>query len=168
MVYDADPSNVERYIEEMTPILGVEIIRAKDEEALVRESDLVVTATPSRQPHIKAEWLHSGLHITAVGSDAAEKQELFADAIGQADILACDLKAQSFVRGELHHALEKGIINAEDEIAELGELISSQKAVRENVQQLSICDLAGVGVQDTMIARVAYQKAVSAGLGLKI
>ena len=146
----------------------MEIIRAKDEEALLRESDLVVTATPSRQPHIKAEWLHPGLHITAVGSDAPEKQELFADVIGQADILACDLKSQSFVRGELHHALEKGIISSEDEIVELGELISSQEAVRKNPQQISICDLTGVGVQDTMIARVAYQKAVLAGLGIKI
>jgi len=168
LVYDADASSVDQYIEEMTPLLGLDIMRAKDEETLVRESDLVVTATPSRRPHIKAEWLHPGLHITAVGSDAPEKQELFAEVIGQADILACDLKSQSFVRGELHHALKRGIISPEDEITELGELVSSQKVVRENPREISICDLTGVGVQDTMIARIAYQKAVLAGLGLKI
>ena len=168
LVHDAVALNVDQYIEEMTPLLGLEIIRAKDEEALVRESDLVVTATPSRHPHIKPEWLHPGLHITAVGSDAPDKQELFADVIGQADILACDLKSQSFVRGELHHALENGIINPENEITELGELVSSQKVIRENPQEISICDLTGVGVQDTMIARFAYQKAVSEGLGIKI
>ena len=125
LVYDVDPSNVDQYIEEMTPLLGLDITKAKDEEALVRESDLVVTATPSRQPHIKPEWLHPGLHITAVGSDAPEKQELFADVIDQADILACDLKSQSFVRGEIHHALESGIISSKAEITELGELVSS-------------------------------------------
>ncbi len=125
LVYDVDPSNVDQYIEEMTPLLGLDITKAKDEEALVRESDLVVTATPSRQPHIKPEWLHPGLHITAVGSDAPEKQELFAHVIGQADILACDLKSQSFVRGEFHHALESGIISSKAEITELGELVSS-------------------------------------------
>ena len=168
LVYDVDPSNVDRYIKEMTPLIGLEITRAKDEEALVRESDLVVTATPSRQPHFKPEWPHPGLHITAVGSDAPEKQELFAGVIGQADILACDLKSQSFVRGELHHALESGIISPEDDITELGELVSSQKVVRENPLQISICDLTGVGVQDTMIARFAYQKSVSAELGLII
>jgi len=168
LVYDIDASKVGKYIEEMTSILGVEIIKAKDEESLVRESDLVVTATPSRQPHIKPEWMHQGLHITAVGSDAPEKQELFEDVIGQADILACDLKSQSFVRGELHHAIERGIINPDPEVTELGELISSQKVVRENPQQISVCDLTGVGVQDTMIARFAYKKATSAGLGLKI
>lgn len=88
--------------------------------------------------------------------------------IGQADILACDLKSQSFVRGELHHALESGTISSEDEITELGELVSSQKVVRENPQEISICDLTGVGVQDTMIARITYQKAVMAGLGIKL
>jgi len=152
----------------------LDIPKAKDEESLVRESDLVVTATPSRQPHIQPEWLHPGLHITAVGSDAPEKQELFETVIGQADILVCDLKSQSFVRGELHHALESGIISPEDEIIELGELVSGvyrtsgQKVVRQNPQGISICDLTGVGVQDTMIARIAYQKAVLAGLGLEI
>jgi ornithine cyclodeaminase len=146
----------------------VEIVKAKDEESLVRESGLVVTATPSLQPPIKPEWLHQGLHITTVGSDAPEKQELFADVIGQADILVCDLKSQTFVRGEFHHVLESGIISPDDEITELGELVSSQKVVRENPLQISICDLTGVGVQDTMIARFAYQKAVSAGLSVKI
>jgi len=168
MVYDLDADGVDKYIEEMTPVLGVEIISAKDEETLVRESDLVVTATPSHKPHIKAEWLHPGMHITTVGSDSPSKQELEAKAFDRVDIVACDLKSQSFVRGELHHAIESGVISPEDEIFELGELISDQKFVRNSPQELSICDLTGVGVQDTMIARIALQKALSAELGIRI
>jgi ornithine cyclodeaminase/alanine dehydrogenase-like protein (mu-crystallin family) len=64
-----------------------------------------VTTTPSHKPYLEAEWLYPGLHITAVGADAPEKQEIEARALGQADRIACDLKNQSFVRGELHHAM---------------------------------------------------------------
>ena len=168
LVYSRDPKHVEQYAAEMGPALGVEIVQAKDAETVVRSSDIVVTTTPSRDPYLKAEWLHPGLHITAMGSDTEEKQELYADVLGRADVLVCDLKSQCFRLGELHHGLEEGIISLDDEIIELGELTSGQKVGRRNEEQITICDLTGVGVQDTAIALFAYRKAMEQGLGLQI
>jgi len=168
MIYGIIPDEVEQYASEMTSVLGVEIVKAEDAEAVVRGSDIVVTTTPSRDPYLKAEWLHPGLHITAMGSDAEEKQELYADVLRHADLLVCDLKSQCFRLGELHHGLEEGIISQDDEIIELGELTSGRKPGRRHDEEITICDLTGVGVQDTAIALLAYRKAVEKGLGLQI
>ena len=52
-----------------------------DAADVVRESQVVVTTTPTREPWLRAEWLHPGLHITAVGADGEHKQELHAEEI---------------------------------------------------------------------------------------
>ena len=168
LIYGLIPEEVDQYIAEMTPLLGVEIIKADNAESVVRESEIVVTTTPSRQPYLKAEWVHPGLHITAMGADGDEKQELFAGVFGRADLIACDRKAQCLVRGELHHALEAHIISQDDDIIELGELTSGSRSGRSTPQQVTVCDLTGVGVQDTAIALLAFQKAEKLGLGMQI
>jgi len=168
MVYGIVPDQVEEYAAEMASVLGVEVVQAADVETVVRNSDVVVTCTPAKEPYLKAEWLHPGLHITAMGSDTEDKQELYADALGRADLLVCDRKSQSFRLGEFHNGLEAGVISEDDPIIELGELTSGRKPGRKSEEEITICDLTGVGVQDTAIALLAYQKAMEKNLGLRI
>ena len=168
MVYGIVPDQVQRYAEEMRQELGVEVVIAGHPEQVVRQSDFVVTTTPSREPYLKAEWLHPGLHITCMGSDAEHKQELYANVFGRADRLVCDRKSQCFRLGELHHALEAGVISEQSEIFELGELTSGRVPGRQRDDEITICDLTGVGVQDTAIALLAYERALGKGLGIGI
>src|SRR6056297_4273638 len=99
------------YVKEMSEELGIKVIKAGSAEEVVRESDVVVTTTPARKGYINAEWLHPGLHITAMGSDTEEKQELESAVLGKADILACDLKSQVFRLGEMRSGLKEGVIS---------------------------------------------------------
>jgi len=168
LVFGIIKDEVERYVEEMAEKLAVEGIPSKDAETVVRESQIVVTATPSQEPYLKAEWLYPGLHITCMGSDAERKQELFPDVFTHADLVVCDRKSQVFRLGELHHAKEAGIITSEDQVIELGELTSGTKPGRQDDEQITICDLTGVGVQDTQIARLAYSAARQNNLGIRI
>jgi ornithine cyclodeaminase len=164
-VYGIMDAEVDRYITEMTRDLGIEIIKAKDAETVVRNSDLVVTTTPAKQPYLRSEWLHPGLHITCMGSDAEDKQELHADVFIGVDRIVCDKKSQAFRLGELHHAYDAGFIENKDDIIELGSLTLGQITGRLSNQEITICDLTGVGVQDTQIACLAYTQAVKRGLG---
>jgi len=168
MVYGIVPDQVEEYAAEMASVLGVEVVKAANAETVVRNSDVVVTCTPAKEPYLKAEWLHPGLHITAMGTDSEDKQELYADALGRADLLVCDRKSQSFRLGEFHNGLEAGVISRDDPIIELGELTSGREPGRKSDKEITICDLTGVGVQDTAIALLAYQKAMERDLGLQI
>jgi len=168
LIYGIVPEQVEQYVPEMREELGVEVIAAPDVETVVRSSDVVVTTTPARAPFVEAAWLHPGLHITAMGSDMEDKQELHADVMGQADLVVCDRKSQCLRLGELHHAVESGGFDQQADIAELGEVTSGQRPGRTSDDQITICDLTGVGVQDTMIALLAYGRAQERGLGLQI
>lgn len=167
-VYGIISEEVEAYRAEMAEALGVEVIAAHDAETVIRECDVVVTTTPATEPYLKAEWLHPGLHITCMGSDAEHKQELHVDVFGRADIVVCDDMKQVFRLGELHHALDVGTLSPEDDIIQLGELTSGRRQGRQDDEQVTVCDLTGVGVQDTQIARLAFHKAIEAGLGLSI
>ena len=112
-----------------------------------------------------ADWLHPGLHITAIGADAPDKNELHPEVLARADRLVCDSRAQCARQGELHHALRAHPGLA---VIELGEITAGRLSGRESADEITVCDLTGTGVQDTAIALLAYRKAVAAGLGTTI
>jgi ornithine cyclodeaminase len=176
LVYDRSPEAVDAYVREMPEVLGRDQARPTsagpvsvapaDPETVVRESDVVITCTPSHEPIVRAAWLHPGMHITAMGADVPEKQELESECLRRADLLACDLKVQCFARGEFHHALAIGALPADVAVTELGELTSGRAPGRQGASAISVCALTGVGVQDTAIALLAFDRAVAAGLGM--
>jgi ectoine utilization protein EutC len=168
LVWARRPPAAAQYAAEMSAELGVEVIPAPDLESLVRRSQVVVTTTPAQQPLLQAAWLHPRLHITAMGSDSEHKQELDPAIFRQAGLVACDERAQCFRLGELHHALQAGVLDRDAPLVELGELVSGQKPGRRDEAAISVCDLTGVGVQDTAIALLALQRARQLGLGLTI
>ncbi len=156
----------DRYVRDMQQMLKVEVIKSPGVEAVVKESNIVVTTTPARQGYIKAKWLHPGLHITAMGSDTEEKQELEADVLAKADLVACDLKTQSFRLGELRSALEQNLMTEDSAVVELGAIINGKAPGRSDDRQITVCDLTGVGVQDTMIAIKTLAIANEKNIGL--
>jgi ectoine utilization protein EutC len=142
----------DRYVQEMQSQLGVTVVKAPSVEAVVKESAVLVTTTPARKGFVKAAWLHPGLHITAMGCDTEEKQELEPEVLTKADLLVCDLKSQSLRLGELRSAVARNMMSPDAPVAELGAIINGEVAGRTDENQISVCDLTGVGVQDTMIA----------------
>jgi ectoine utilization protein EutC len=156
------------YVSDMSAELGVEVIKAESAEEVVRECQSVTTTTPARTPLIKGEWLHRGLHITAMGSDTEEKQELEASVFSRADLVACDLKKQCYRLGELRSAKAAGTLGDDAKIVELGELTSGAAGGRSGEDQITLCDLTGVGIQDTAIALEALRRIKAAGKGMII
>lgn len=165
LVHGRNAAAVERYADEMREELGVEVEVAGSAEDVVRESQFVVTTTPSREPWLRAEWLHAGLHVTAVGADGEHKQELEAACFARAGPIACDSRQQCARLGELHHALEAGTVDDMAQVTELGELTGGLKPGRVNDAEITICDLTGVGVQDTTIAIETLRRARELNLG---
>jgi ornithine cyclodeaminase len=121
----------------------------------IEGADVVITCTAARAPLVEAAWLAEGAHVTAVGSDGLDKQELDPDIVRAADVLVVDSLDQCSRLGELQHA--------PDQIAravELGSVCAGEAPGRTGETQLTVCDLTGVGVQD-----VAAANEVMAGAG---
>jgi ornithine cyclodeaminase len=156
VAWSPDRAHLDAYCREMRDE-GFAVEAAATPEAVCREADVLVTATPSRTPLVQAEWLRPGQHVTALGSDSPGKQELDAACLARADRLVVDRLTQCAAFGELRHALDAGVIHADRVHAELGEIVAGIKAGRTSRDQITIADLTGVGFQDTAIASKALQ-----------
>jgi ectoine utilization protein EutC len=145
-----------RYCEELCSE-GVDARAGSGPDEVCRNADLLITATPSRQPLVRADWLKEGAHVTALGSDSPGKHELDAECLDRADLVVVDRFAQCAAFGELKHALDAALLTRNDVHAELGAIAAGRKPGRTNDQEITIADLTGVGFQDTAIASAAFQ-----------
>jgi len=165
-VWSRRPENVNRYIQEMKAHFPqVHFMAASSAEEAVKGADLIITATPSRQPIVRAEWLAEGVHITAMGSDGPEKQELFPEVLKRADLLYADSIKQAASLGEIHHGLKTGLIDERKINGEIGEIILGLKPGRTSEKQITVADLTGLGVQDATTSSLVLSKARATGAG---
>jgi ectoine utilization protein EutC len=163
LVWGRDAGKAEACARDIAAKLGVEA-SATTAERVVRDSQLVVTTTPSREPVLMADWLHPGLHITAMGADQAGKTEIDPEAIARSTLYVCDRVSQAAVLGELRAARAAGVLVGTTP-PELGEIIAGSKPGRASPDDITICDLTGTGAQDTAIATFALAAARAAGAG---
>ena len=131
---------------------GYEVMTTRVPDEVTSSCNLIVMTTPSNQPLVDSSQIRAGTHITAMGSDTAEKQELDSGILANADIVVTDSLAQCQDRGEIHHALRSGQIDL-NKVVELGQVISDDVDLRRNGDEISVADLTGVAVQDIQIAK---------------
>ena len=166
-IWSRDSTKTKKFVEE-TNNLNVDLEVCSSVEEVLRKSEIVVTTTPSKSPLIQSDWLKKGLHITAMGSDAEQKNELEPLIIKQCDLYVPDSLSQTTILGELHHALEKNIVSSGNTYDELGNVILDSNLGRKSKDDITICDLTGTGVQDTAIARYTFNIALKKKLGIEV
>jgi ornithine cyclodeaminase len=167
LVWGRDRGKAAACAAELAESLGVEARAEGDPARLVAESQLVVTTTPARAPILQADWLHPGLHVTAMGSDQGEKNEIDPRALAVADLYVCDRVSQCELLGELRSAKALEAWHGGTP-PELGEVIAGRATGRRTSDEITICDLTGTGAQDTAIATHARTLADRDGLGTTI
>lgn len=154
-VWGRTTENTDRFKEELGDDFDIHIAKSASEVA--KNCNLIVTTTPSESSLLKADDIRPGTHITAVGSDTSDKQELDSLILQKADIVVADSIPQSKSRGEVYQAVSQGVIS-EAKIIELGSAIQNPSLQRSNDKQITVVDLTGVAVQDIMITTAVYEK----------
>lgn len=167
LVWGRDVGKAEGCATDLAATLGIPAQAVEDPAALVAQSQLVVTTTPAAHPVLKAQWLHPGLHVTAMGADQAGKNEIEPAALAAADLVVCDRVSQCELLGELRSAIAAGAWRGGTP-PELGEIVSGRHEGRRSDDQITFCDLTGTGAQDTAIATFAVEQALRHGAGSTI
>lgn len=165
VAWGRDRTKAEGYATEMTAKHRIPVEAVGSPEVACRGSDLIVTVTPSTEALVHANWIEPGTHITAVGSDAADKQELDVEILRRADKVVADRLEQCLRVGEIHHAVDAGVLRKENVYAELGEIAAGMKRGRTSKEEITVADLTGVGVQDAAVANRVVDEAMRRGLG---
>ena len=164
IVYGRRSEAAVAYVAEMGDRLGIDIGIASDLRQAVETSDLIVTATPARDPIVQAAWLRPGTHITAMGSDFPGKQELAVDVLVRAELVVADHPPQAATQGEVHHAVAHGALPIED-VVPLGAIAAGDVPGRTSDDQITVADLTGLGIQDAAVANAVVALAAERGTG---
>ncbi|MEI8715347.1 ornithine cyclodeaminase family protein [Mesorhizobium sp. ISC11] len=130
---------------------GLQARAALPEEA-VRAADIVVTATPSREPLFDAAWVGPGTHIVSMGSDAPGKRELPSELFPNAHLF-CDLLSQSVQIGEFQHVrdeIDAGVLA----VTPIGDVIAKRVSGRLSDTEITVFDSSGISLQDLYMADV--------------
>ncbi|MET7989078.1 ornithine cyclodeaminase family protein [Streptomyces sp. NPDC005281] len=128
----------------------IRVVAVDDPRAACEGVDVLVTATSSTEPLVHAGWLAPGTHVNAVGADDPTKAELSPESLRRADRIVVDSRELTAVHGDLSRLPERDRRHH----AELGEVLAGTAPGREDDEEITVCKLIGLGVQDLAAAEV--------------
>lgn len=166
-VYDLDERRARLLANEFSQDLFIEPITKEHLSACVKRSDICVTCTPSRQCFLHRDFIAPGTFVAAVGADSEEKQEID-PALFMSNKIVVDILEQCATIGDLHHAVQKGLIRKSDAHAELGQVVAGKKPGRIADDEIIVFDSTGMALQDAAAAVLVYEKAAGTGIGVSL
>ena len=136
-------------------------------EGAVRDTDIVVTITPSRRPLVRWSWLSPGTHINAIGADAPGKEELEPRLLKGATVVV-DEREQALHGGEINVPVSHGQFRPGDIHATLGEILIGKKPGRRSAWELTVFDSTGLAIHDVALGAEVIRRARRLGIGRQI
>jgi 2,3-diaminopropionate biosynthesis protein SbnB len=164
-VYDLDKERAEGFARDMSGELGVGVTAVGSAEDAVRGLPIFSTATTTRTPIIKNEWVEKGSFYAQVGPYEAEVEVLL-----KSDKLVVDNLEEVLHRGTstLCAAVKGGLYNKNDVYAELKDIVVGKLPGRENESERIFFKSVGMGLMDIAFATEIFRNAQSKKLGQKL
>lgn len=159
MAYDVDAANAQRYAQDVRAGLGLEVVVVDTPREAVSGCDIVVTAGPIlKKPHrtIQAGWLDAGAFASAVDYDSYWHP----DAMREVAKFCTDDTPQLRYNQQVGYFQDIPPIHAD-----LGELVTGQKAGRETPSERTMTANLGLALDDMAVAPIVYRWAVEKGIG---
>jgi ornithine cyclodeaminase len=151
----------EAFVDSLNP----KAVLVDDPETAVRNADIVVAATTSKEPVVCGRWLKPGAFVAAVGAYAVEHRELDDEVITRASCHVIDSRADVLERaGDFMIPIGKGILKRE-QIAEIAEIISGARAGRRSADDIVVFKSSGAPIQDLVTAQHIERRAMQRSLG---
>jgi ornithine cyclodeaminase/alanine dehydrogenase-like protein (mu-crystallin family) len=164
LAWDRDAERAASFAREMSEALGWEVAAVSRAAEAAGSSQIIVTATTARAPFLTRDMVPRGAFVAAVGADSPDKNELSPDLMADATIVV-DLLAQAATMGDLHHAIDAGVLSPEDVHAELGDLVAERKPGRCSDDETIVFDSTGTALQDVASAARIWERAIAAKAG---
>lgn len=166
--YSRNAERRENFAQKMTELLGVPVKPVASPEEAVQNSDIIVTITTSHTPVLLGNWLKSGMHINAAGSNSLIRRELDSEAVRRCQYIVVDDRTQARLEcGDLLSAVEKGDL-AWDRLPELGEVVCGKVKGRESDEEITLFESQGIALWDLAVGKVIYERVKSKSIGTNL
>jgi ornithine cyclodeaminase/alanine dehydrogenase-like protein (mu-crystallin family) len=130
--------------------------------------DVVVTATTSKDPVLRGEWLRDGALVCAIGANDASSRELDNVVLDRASFVCCDSREQSRIEsGDLIEPVEQGVLDWL-EVHELQEVVAGETTGRTSAEDIVLFKSNGIAAWDLAIGAVALARARERGAGRQL
>lgn len=168
-VYDKFSEKSDQLIEKLLKKLkNIEVKKAKSAEELLKEAEVVITATTSMEPVLPdEERLFLGKHIVGIGSYKPDMREFPKALFKNIKTLAVDTEYAHIESGDLKVPLEKGWIQ-EDQILTLGKVIMEKSFINQEREGTTVFKSVGMALFDEVVSEFIYQKAREKDLGQEV
>jgi len=168
LAYSRDPEKRGKFCRDMSESIGIDVRPASSPEEAVKEMDIVVTATTSKEPVFTSEWLSKGTHINAIGANFISRQEIDVDTVGKSACVVVDSCEQAMLEsGDLARAAEAGAFYWED-ARELGLVVVGEFPGREDAGEITLFESQGIALEDVALASRIFEQALKAGVGERL
>jgi ornithine cyclodeaminase/alanine dehydrogenase-like protein (mu-crystallin family) len=132
------------------------------------EQDVVVTATTSRDPVLRGEWLSPGALVCAMGANRLSARELDNAVLERASFVCCDSIEQAKVEsGDLVEPIDQGVLDWL-EVHELQEVVAGEVQGRQSPDDIVLFKSNGIGAWDVAIGALAVERARERGVGREL
>jgi len=171
-VYSSTKEHRDRFAEEMTELLNIEIQPVGSPEAVIKGSDIVMCATNSSQPVFDGNWLEPGqLVTTIVNTDGVHRRtEADATTMIRSDFIVLNNKETAITnqQRELLDLIDEGKFGWE-KVCELGAVLIGKHPGRTDDRQIIYYKSnTGVGIQFAAAGALIYEACKKQGLGREL
>src|SRR5436309_532044 len=164
-VYSRTPQACKIFCDEMTRVLGVQVMPVASARQAVEVADILITATSSAEPVLYGEWLKQGCHINAIGSNWANKREVDLSTLQRSYLIVTDSRDQAREEaGDLIIPADEGLFDW-NRVYELSEVVGAHEPQRDSPENITLYKGLGIALEDIATAAHVYKLAKQRGLG---
>jgi ornithine cyclodeaminase/alanine dehydrogenase-like protein (mu-crystallin family) len=159
-IYDMNQSQSKKLSHQLSNELGIYTHIASSIKEAISQSDIAIITTPSKNPIITSDILHSGLHINAFGADQPGKVEIDAEVLNK-NLVIVDDNDLALTDGTLNVAYKNKLLTPNQHYPEIGEVIQNKLVGRSSKEQITIFGNVGLAFQDLIACSLIYKKALN-------
>jgi len=150
VIYSRDKNRRKAFARNISRDNKVEAMAASSPEEVVKESDLIVTATTSHTPLFKGELVQNGSHLNAIGAAEPDAREVDSTLVKRS-ILVVDSREQALsTYGDIIVPIREKAIEGTHIRAELGELLAKKRSISRGPEDITLFKSGGLAVIDAM------------------
>lgn len=164
VVYSRNKGRREAFARQISRDCRVETLPADSPEEVVKESDVLVTATTSHTPLFKGELVKNGTHVSAIGASEPDSREVDTSLVKRS-ILVVDSRAQAIsTYGDIIIPIRERAIEETHIRAELGELLAKKHSFSRDPNDITLFKAGGLSVLDAVAADYIVSQVQANGL----
>ena len=164
VVYSRSSEKREKFCEKMTDKLGFSLQPTDDPQECAVDKDVIVTVTTSAEPVLMGDWVSSGTHINAAGSNHALKKEIDLKVVEKSDLIVVDDLNQA--KTECGDLIQSGDDFDWSNVLLLEDIVSGKK--KGSNEGISLFESQGVALEDIAIGFRLFQKSNKENVGTEL